>query len=121
MDTIVEKVLKFLRLDTLIDSLSGYVETRVELVKMEIREEVAGILSRGLMMMILFLLAFLCILFAMLGLALYLNTVTESVHAGYWLVAGVFGLLLTILLIGRKSFFKAMGKQFEEMIKHRQH
>lgn len=120
MDSIKDRILKFLRLDGIISNLTGYVETRVALIKIEIREEVAGILSRGLMIMIVFLIAFLFVLFLSLGLAQYLNTVIGSEFAGYMIVALFFGLLLFVLLIGRKSFFKMLEKQFVEMIKHRQ-
>ena len=119
MDSIKDRILKFLRLDGIISNLSGYVETRVALVKIEIREEVAGILSRGLMIMIMFMIGFLFVLFLGIGLAQYLNTVVESEFAGYMIVALFFGLLLFVLLIGRKSFFKVLEKQFVEMIKHR--
>jgi hypothetical protein len=119
MDSIKDRILKFLRLDGIINNLTGYLESRVALVKIEIREEVAGILSRGLMIMIIFMIGFLLILFLGLGLAQYLNTVLESAFAGYMIVALFFGLLLFVLLVGRKGFFRMLEKQFVEMIKHR--
>jgi uncharacterized membrane protein YqjE len=120
MEKIKDKILKFLHLDTLISNLSGYVEARVELVKIEIRDEVAVVLSRGLMLMLIFMVGFLCLLFAMLGLAQYLNAILESAYAGYLIVALFFGLVLLILLISRKGFFRILEKQFVEMIKQRQ-
>ena len=41
MDKIKDSIFKFLRLDNLVENLSGYVETRIELVKLEVREEIA--------------------------------------------------------------------------------
>lgn len=120
MENIKDRILKFLRLDELIGNLSGYVETRVALVKIEIREEVAGVLSRGLMLMMLFMVGFLCLLFLSFGLAQYLNMLLESQFAGYMIVALFFGSLLVVLLLLRKSFFRMLEKQFVEMIKHRQ-
>jgi hypothetical protein len=120
MESIKEKVLKFLHLDGIISNLSGYLETRVALVKIEIREEVAGILSRGLMLMLVFMVGFMFILFLSFGLAHYLNTVLQSEFGGYMIVALFFGLLLFVLLLFRKSFFKMVEKQFTEMIKHRE-
>lgn len=121
MENLKETILKFLRLDTLIENITGYLEAKVALVKMEVREEVAGVLSRGLVMMMVAMVGFLFVLFAGLALSLYLNTVLESQFLGYLIVAGGFGLILAILLIGRKSFFKAFEKQFVEMIKHKTH
>lgn len=119
MENIKDKILKFLRLDGLISNLSGYVETRVALVKIEIREEVAGILSRGLTIMLILMVGFLCLLFLSLAGAQYLNDVLESEYAGYAIVALFYGLLLAILLIFRKGFFRMFEKQFVELIRHR--
>jgi len=119
MENIKDRILKFFRLDEIMDNLSGYVEARVGLIKVEIREEVSGILSRGLMIMIFFLVGFMCCLFLSIGLANYLNTRLESEFAGYMIIALFFGLLLCLLLVFRKSFFKMIGKQFAELIKQR--
>jgi len=120
MEKIKDRILKFLHLDGIVSSLSGYVEARLALVKLEIREEVAGILSRGLMLMLIFMIGFLCMLFLFIGLANYLNTLLESEYAGHMIVALFFGLVLFILLVFRKSFFKALDKQFVEMIKQKE-
>lgn len=119
MDSIKDRILKFLRLDGIINNLSGYVETRVALVKIEIREEVAAILSKALMVMVVSMIGFLCLLFLCIGLANYLNVVLESEFGGYMIIALFFGLLLVILLGFRKAFFRLLGKQFEEMIKQK--
>jgi uncharacterized membrane protein YqjE len=120
MENIKDKILKFLRLDGLISNLSGYVETRVALVKIEIREEVANILSRGLVIMLIIMIGFLCLLFLSLAGAQYLNTVLESQYAGYVIVALFFALLLLLLLVFRKGFFRMFEKQFVELIRQRQ-
>jgi hypothetical protein len=117
MDGIKDRIIKFLKLDSVIDNVVGYAESRLALMKIEVREEVANILSRGLMIMILFLIGFLVVLFLSLGLAQYLNTFFEEEYAGYILTAGFFGLLLLVLVLLRKNLFKAMEKQFENMIK----
>lgn len=119
MDNIKDRILKFLRLDGIINNLTGYVESRVALVKIEIREEVASVLSRGLIVMGIFMVGFMCLLFLCVGLANYLNMVLESPFAGYMIIALFFGLLLLILLVFRKALFRMLEKRFEEMIKHR--
>jgi len=119
MDSIKDKILKFLRLDGIISNVTGYVESRVALMKIEIREEVAGILSRGLIVMGIFLVGFICLLFLCIGLANYLNMVLESSFAGYMILALFFGLLLLTLLVFRKALFRMLEKRFEEMIKQR--
>jgi hypothetical protein len=120
MEKIKEKILKFLNLDGVISNLSGYVENRVALVKIEIREEVAGILSRGLMLMLIMMVGFLCLLFLSLAAAQYLNSVLLSEYGGYVIVGLFFGIVMLVLLLTRKSFFKMLEKRFVEMIRQRQ-
>jgi len=60
---IKDSIFKFLRLDNLVKSLSGYLETRVELVKIEVREEIIKVVSHGLMIGFCFLLAMLFLVF----------------------------------------------------------
>jgi len=117
MEKIKDKIFKFLHLDDIWNSLSGYVDARVSLMKLEVREEGGSVLSRGLMIMIIFLIGFMFVLFLSFGLAHYLNTVLESEFGGYMIMASFFGLLLLILIIFRKRFFTMLGKQFAEMIK----
>ena len=117
MEKIKNKIFKFLHLDDIWTSLSGYVDTRISLVKIEVREEVGSALSRGLIIMTISMVGFLFILFLSFGVANYLNAVLESEFWGYMIIALFFGLLLAVLLAFRKRAFKMLGKQFAEMIK----
>jgi uncharacterized membrane protein YqjE len=45
--------LKFLKMDSLIENITGYVETRIELLKIEIKEEIAKSLSKALVYVII--------------------------------------------------------------------
>jgi hypothetical protein len=47
MEGIKDTIFKFLRLDNLVDNLSGYLETRLELFKVEVREDVARGIGTG--------------------------------------------------------------------------
>ncbi len=48
-----ETLLKFLKLDSLIDNLTGYVEARIELMKIEVREELANGLAKALVLVLI--------------------------------------------------------------------
>jgi len=102
MENIKDSIFKFLRLDNLIENLSGYVETRVELVKIEVREEIAKVLSHALMIGVLLLLGFLFILFISFGWANYLNAYFNDSFSGYWIVAGIYGLPCLFIYLFRK-------------------
>jgi len=59
MDKIAETILKFLRLDNIVHNLTGFVEDRIELMKVEIKEDVGKVIARGMVMIALFLMGFL--------------------------------------------------------------
>ncbi|MFZ5999868.1 MAG: phage holin family protein [Bacteroidota bacterium] len=114
MDNVKDYIFKFLRLENLVSSLTGYVETKVALVKMEIREEVAHVVSKGIVMLVLSLFGFLFLLFASIGIAKYLNTFFEGDYAGFLIVGGFFGLLLLIIVLFKNTFLHAFEKQIKE-------
>lgn len=120
MDSIKDYIVKFLRLENLVDHLSGYVETKVALVKMEIREEVAHALSRGLVSLVVMLFGFLFLLFLSIGVAQYINTFFEGEYVGYWIVGGFFGFVFAILLIFKKSILHSLEKRLIEMIRKKE-
>jgi hypothetical protein len=102
MEKIKDSIFKFLRLDNLIENLSGFVETRVELVKLEVREEIAKVLSHALMIGVLLLLVLLFIFFISLGWANYFNAYFDDSFSGYWIVAGIYGLPCLFIYLFRK-------------------
>lgn len=114
MDKLIETILKFLKVENLVHNLTGFVETKVELFKIEIREEVAKVTSMALMIGLVLLLALLALLFFSFGLAGYLNSTSESVHLGYWIVAGGYTVIGLILLIFRKSIAQSFEKYLLE-------
>lgn len=87
MEGIKDSIFKFLRLDNLVENLKGYVETHIELLKIEIREDVAKVLAKALMVLIVVFLALIFLLFLSIGLAHYLNNFFEKSQIGYWIVA----------------------------------
>ena len=101
----------FLNFDSIVENLSGYVEKRIELFKIEMKEDVALGAARLLIMLVLSLALFMLILFLSLGGAVLLNRTLESDSLGFLLVAG-FYLLIFVLFFLLKDTFK-----FEEKLK----
>ncbi len=120
MEKISGTILKFLKLDSLVQNLTGFVETRIELMKIEIREDVAKAIARGLMITVFFFLGFLFLIFFNVGLAHLLNTMFDHKYIGYWLVAGFYGTIFLILLIFRKGIFEYFQRQMTEMMKRKE-
>lgn len=120
MESIKDKIFKILHLDNLIDNASGYVEARLELYKIEIREDVAKVLSKALIYMTIGFFGFLLLIFFSVGLALFLNRYFAEAYIGFWIIGGIYGLAFLILLVFRKSINKDFEKHFMEMIKRKQ-
>ena len=109
-------IFKFLRLDGLLEHLSGYVDARVQLLKVEIREDIAKALAKTIIYTVIFFLAFLFLIFLSLGLAHFLNRYFEYAYAGYWIVAGIYGTALLICLIFRNNIHRNFEHRLSEMI-----
>jgi len=120
MENLKEKIFKLLRLDNLMDNLSGYVESRLELYKLEIREDVARVLSKALVYAFMAIFAILFLVFFSVGLAHFINGYFSVAFAGYWIVAGLYALALLGFVIFRKGLDKGIEKHFMELIKRKQ-
>ncbi|HLZ17219.1 MAG TPA: phage holin family protein [Cyclobacteriaceae bacterium] len=112
MEKIKDSIFKFLRLDNLVENLSGYFETRVALIKIEIREEIAKVISHGLMIATLALLGLLFLVFLSVGLANYLNDAFHDSTTGFWIVSGVYALAGLIIALFRRT----IGHFFERYL-----
>ncbi|HRI78592.1 MAG TPA: phage holin family protein [Cyclobacteriaceae bacterium] len=120
MEKITESILKFLKLDSLVNNLTGYVEARINLMKVEIREDVSKAISQGMVMVALFFMGFLFLVFFSIGLAQFLNTFFEYTYAGYWIVAGIYGSIFLILLLFKKNISAYFEAQFSELMQRKE-
>ena len=92
---------KLFKLDNLIEHLSGYVEDKIALAKIEIKEELAVVAAKAIITIIMTLFLLFALLFASIVLGIYLSAVLGSYVFGFGAVC-IFYILLFILL----SFFK---------------
>ena len=95
-----DSILKFLKLESLIENLTGYVETRIELTKMEIREDLAKGLSNFLLFILLGVVFTLFVILISIAVAHLIAKSTGAVGgfaivAGLLLITGVIGLCLS--------------------------
>jgi uncharacterized membrane protein YqjE len=120
MMKIKDSIFKFLKLDNLIGSLTGYVETRLELYKIEIREDVGKALSKALVYAVLGFFAFLFLIFFSIGLAHFINSFLTVTYAGYWIVAAFYGVTFFLMIIFKKDIDSNFEKRFVEMTKRKE-
>src|SRR5688572_25544892 len=112
MEKLKEILLKFFKLDSIVEHVNGYLESRVALIKLEIREEVASVLSRGFIILMMFLIGFLFIVFLSIGVAQYLNVQLGSDYQGFMYVSGVYGLALLLVIVFRRGLLRTFEKKF---------
>lgn len=107
---------KFFKVDTLITNLTGYLETRVELLKIEVKED----LSKGLAQAVLYLfIAFILavfVIFVSIALALLLGERLGNA-AGFSIIALVYLVLGVILWYTRDRMIARLGTKLSILLK----
>lgn len=107
---------KFFKLDTLISNLTGFVETKIELLKVELKENLAEGLSKAIYYLIITFVFALVILFVSLAVAVELAAHWGGL-AGYGIVAGFYLIIGGILLSQREPINKKFEKQLLKVLK----
>ena len=85
------------------NDISTYVETRLELMKLNTYERVAKTMAVFSYGIVLVLLAFFAILFLFLALGFFLGEILNSVALGFLLVVGMYLLLFGLILLFREK------------------
>ena len=107
----------FLNFDSIIDNLSGYVEKRLALFKIEMKEDLAGVGAKLVIVLVLSLSLFMIIMFLSIACAMLLNNILGSESLGFFIVAGFYFIIfLGFLLLKDQSRFEVKLKNiFLEM------
>ncbi|OGX84829.1 phage holin family protein [Hymenobacter coccineus] len=106
------------RPETLISNLTGYVDTRIDLIRLELQQRTNGLfvsVAHGIFLAFFGLMFF---LFLNLYAALALNDVFDSHSLGFAAVAGFYLLLLVLVLVGidKKAFQGLADKTLKDTI-----
>ena len=93
-------------IDRLIDHLVGFIETRLEILKLDFKEESVRVVAIILTIAVKVLFGTLFFIFFSVALGLYLNQILESAYLGFVILAGFFFLLwMSVLIIRRTSWY----------------
>jgi uncharacterized membrane protein YqjE len=90
-------------LERLIHNLTGLIETKIELVKLEAKEEVTFIVVRMLYTMTIILVLAVFLIAFSLGIAMLFNEWLHSRFWGFFIVAFIFGTKAAVLIYYRKN------------------
>ncbi|MCS6973126.1 MAG: phage holin family protein [Cyclobacteriaceae bacterium] len=110
-----ETLLKWLKLDGLVSSFTGYVETRLELLKYEIREEVASAIARIILLVAILSIAGLVIIVGSIALSFKLAEYYGHA-AGFALTASGYLLLLLVIILFRKPLSAYLEQQIKSQM-----
>jgi hypothetical protein len=88
------------RNDSLISNLTGYLDTRIDIIKLETQEKVKGAFVSTVHGVALGVLGLLFVIFGSIYLGFALNQVLESPSAGFGIVAALYLVLAIIFFVG---------------------
>jgi cytochrome c biogenesis protein CcdA len=91
---------------TLIDKSKDYLETKIELTRLKTIDKSADILSAVVVTIAMFFISFLLVLFISLALALYLGKILGAYHYGFFIVGGIYAIILLLIYVKREKWIK---------------
>ena len=98
------------RNDSLISNLTGYLDTRIDIIKLETQEKVKGVFVSSVHGVALGLLGFLFIIFGSMYLGFALNDALDSPSAGFGIVAALYLVLAILFFVGvDKKLFQGVA------------
>lgn len=115
-----DTLLKVFKLDGLINSVSGYVEARLELVKYELKEDMARGVAGISILLVVALLLFLFFLFISFSVAFILAQYVGTTTA-FALVAAFYFVLTLTIFIFKKPIKKRIEEEIKESINKKSH
>lgn len=112
---IKETILKLLKLDGLMGSLTGYFEGRIELMKYELKEDLARGLAKISMLMLAALLFTFFLIFVSMAIAFKLSE-SMGTFGGFGIVAAFYFVLLVSIILFRNAIGKNLEKKLKNLI-----
>ncbi len=95
--------MSFFENNRLIELVKGYIETRIELIKLDFKEALEGIFNRIFSFLLIAGLFIIGLLLVLFGLSQILNSWLESTYVGYLIIGGITILLSLIFLNNQKN------------------
>ena len=100
------------RNDSLIGNLTGYLDTRIDLMRLELQQKVSSVFVGTIHGATLVVLGLLFVVFVSIFAGLGLNAALDSTFWGFGIVAGFYLLLLVLVLVGvDKAAFQGLANK----------
>ena len=107
---------KFFKVDSLLSNLSGYLETRVEILKVEVKEDLAKTLAKAVSYFLIGFVSALFLTFISVALALLLGQRLGN-FAGFSIIAGIYLITALILWFSREKLIAKFESRFDVMFR----
>ncbi len=108
-------ILKLLKLDNILDSLTRYIETKVEYYKIQFKEELARTLSILIFVFLISMVLLLFLIFLSFFAVVFLNHVLQSQYLGFLIMSFVYLILGLFIYVYRESLI--FGRVFKELFR----
>jgi uncharacterized membrane protein YqjE len=108
-------MLKFLKMDKLVESIARYLEARIELIKLDVQQEVANIIVKAIRIGLIAFMGLFALVFITIGLANLLNWAIGNPFIGYFIMAGVFLLIMGIGIAMQSTIHERVEQMTENM------
>jgi uncharacterized membrane protein YqjE len=102
-------------MNRLIETISKYIETRIELIKVDVQQGIAKTMVNAIQYGLIGVLGFFALIFICVGLANVFNDLTNSPFWGYFIMAGLFLAILGAVYASRKAIQVKMEKMTSNM------
>lgn len=111
-----EGIAKFLKLDSLMENLTGYVETRIELLKYDLKEDLARTGSKVFVYLVLAMAGLFFLMFLSVAIALQIG-VYLGLAAGFGIVAVIYALVTAAIFYFRDSVGNKVEREIRSVMK----
>lgn len=98
-----EALIRLLNLEKLNADLTKFVEIKLEIYELKLKEQLAGIIATMVLLMIIMSFGFLVLFFVSIALGNYINKLLDSSFLGFLLIGGVNLLICILLVVFRKK------------------
>lgn len=116
MSFIENKFLKFLKLDSLLDSIKGYIDTRIQLFKLEMQEKAANVITTAIFIGLLIFCGLMMLMFLSLALGNYLNEVFGNSYMGFFILGLIY--LIMVIIFAKNVSNGFLYRKVQASIRH---
>jgi len=102
--------LKFFDFDKLIETLTNYLETKLEIFKIDLKEEIGAIIAKVFVYLSMVLLGIVAVIFGLGAFGAWINVQLESAYLGYLINFGIIMLALIFINYNKKKLVKSILK-----------